>query len=152
MTPEGDLVLDGRGATTTFVCAGYDYDHDVAQPLLSLLPPVLHVPADPVGGGKVAALVTLLAGELGTRDAGARAAVARLIDLLLIHAVRAWSATAGEQPSWLRALNDPVSRGRSPCCTSAPRSRGRSSAWRRRSTSRAPRSPGASPSWSASRR
>src|SRR3954449_4867033 len=30
MTPEGDLVLGGTGATTTFVCAGYDYDHDVA--------------------------------------------------------------------------------------------------------------------------
>ena len=52
---------------------------------------------------------SLLAGELGTRDAGARAAVARLIDLLLIHAVRAWSASAdGEPPSWLRALHDPV--------------------------------------------
>jgi len=108
MTPEGDLVLGGAGATTTFVCAGYDYDHDVAQPLLSLLPPVLHVPADPVVGTKVAAVVALLAGELGERDAGARAAVARLIDLLLIHAVRAWSATAAEHPSWLRALNDPV--------------------------------------------
>jgi AraC-like DNA-binding protein len=56
----------------------------------------------------VTAVVTLLAGELGERDAGARAAVARLIDLLLIHAVRAWSASAAERPSWLRALNDPV--------------------------------------------
>ncbi len=108
MTPEGDLVLGGLGATTTFVCAGYDYDHDVAQPLLSLLPPVLHVPADPVTGAKVAAVVALLAGELGTRDAGARSAVARLIDLLLIHAVRAGSALAGDRPSWLHALNDPV--------------------------------------------
>src|SRR5215468_8672826 len=52
---------------------GYEYDHDVAQPLLSLLPPVLHVPADPVAGTKIAAVVTLLAGELGVRDAGARA-------------------------------------------------------------------------------
>jgi AraC-like DNA-binding protein len=107
MTPEGDLVLGGAGATTTFVCAGYDYDHDVAQPLLALLPRVLHVPADPVAGTKIAAVVALLAGELGVRDAGARVVVARLIDLLLIHAVRAWSATA-EERSWLRALNDPV--------------------------------------------
>jgi AraC-like DNA-binding protein len=108
MTPEGDLVLGGAGATTTFVCAGYEYDHDVAQPLLSLLPPVLHVPADPVAGAKIAAVVALLAGELGVRDAGARVAVARLIDLLLIHAMRAWGASADEHPSWLRALNDPV--------------------------------------------
>ena len=109
MTADGDLLLAGPGAATTFVCAGYDYDHDVAQSLLSLLPAVLHVPADPVAGSQISALVSLLAGELGTRDAGARAAVARLIDLLLIHAVRAWSASAdGEPPSWLRALHDPI--------------------------------------------
>src|SRR5512132_2558095 len=109
MTEDGDLLLAGPGAATTFVCAGYDYDHDVAPSLLSLLPAVLHVPADPVAGSKVTAVIALLAGELGTRDAGARAAVGRLIDLLLIHAVRAWAASAaGEAPSWLRALNDPV--------------------------------------------
>ncbi len=109
MTPEGDLLLEGDGALTTIVCAGYDYDQDVAQSLLSLLPPVLHVPGEPVQGAKIGAVVALLAAELGTRDAGARAAVARLIDLLLIQAVRAWSAAAtDERPSWLRALNDPV--------------------------------------------
>jgi AraC-like DNA-binding protein len=109
MTSDGDLLLDGPGAVTTFVCAGYDYDHDVAQSLLSLLPAVLHMPADPVAGSQVTTLVSLLAGELGVRQAGARAAVARLIDLLLIHVVRAWSASAdAEAPSWLRALRDPV--------------------------------------------
>jgi AraC-like DNA-binding protein len=109
MTPDGDLRLEGNGAVTTIVCAGYDYDQEVAQSLLSLLPRVLHVPADPVQGAKIAAVVALLAAELGTRDAGARAAVDRLIDLLLIQAVRAWSASAaGGPPSWLRALNDPV--------------------------------------------
>jgi hypothetical protein len=50
MTPDGDLELAGHGAVTTFVCAAYDYDLDVAQPLMGLLPHVLHVPADPVTG------------------------------------------------------------------------------------------------------
>ncbi len=57
MTADGDLLLAGSGAATTFVCAGYDYDHDVAQSLLSLLPTVLHVPADPVAGSQISALV-----------------------------------------------------------------------------------------------
>jgi AraC-like DNA-binding protein len=74
--PAGEVVLEGPGATTTFVCAGYEYDHDIAQPLLALLPPVLHVPADPVNGGATAALVQLLAGEVGLRDPGARALAA----------------------------------------------------------------------------
>jgi AraC-like DNA-binding protein len=109
MTAEGDLPLDGPGAATTFVCAGYDYDHDIAQPLLALLPPVLHIPADPVGGAPTAALVSLLASEVGRRSPGSRAAAARLIDLLLISVVRAWAdANGGNRASWLSALRDPT--------------------------------------------
>ena len=110
MTPEGDLELGGRGATTTFVCAAYDYDLDVAQPLMSLLPSVLHVPADPVAGRSVAAIVDLLAGEIGVRGAGSRAAAARLIDLLLIEAIRRWTQQrpADGPPTWLTALRDPL--------------------------------------------
>src|SRR5437763_209983 len=67
MSAEGDLTIGARGAETAFVCAGYDYDLDVAHPLMSLLPPVMHIPADPVGGRKLAALVELLAAEVDVR-------------------------------------------------------------------------------------
>src|SRR4051794_32110533 len=50
MTPDGDLTLGASGAVTTFVCAAIDYDLDVGEPLMGLLPPVIHVPADPVAG------------------------------------------------------------------------------------------------------
>ena len=110
MTPDGDLNLGGAGAVTTFVCAAYDYDLDVAQPLMGLLPHVLHVPVDPVGGRSVAAIVDLLAGEIGLKEAGSRAAAARLIDLLLIAAIRRWAEEQpdGAPPSWLAALRDPL--------------------------------------------
>ncbi|MGZ6675065.1 MAG: cupin domain-containing protein, partial [Solirubrobacteraceae bacterium] len=29
MTPDGDLVIAGAGAVTRFICAAYDYDHEV---------------------------------------------------------------------------------------------------------------------------
>jgi AraC-like DNA-binding protein len=110
MTPEGQLELPGNGSVATFVCAGYDYDLEVAQPLMSLLPDVLHVPADPIAGRNIAAIVELLASEIGLREAGARAATARLIDLLLIAAIRRWAEEQPEsgRPSWLTALRDPV--------------------------------------------
>lgn len=110
MTPEGDLELTGHGAVTTFVCAGYDYDLEVAQPLMRLLPRVLHVPAHPVAGRNIAAIVELLASEIGMREAGSRAAAARLIDLLLIAAIRRWAEEQPERaaPSWLTALHDPL--------------------------------------------
>ena len=110
MTPAGELTLGAHGAATTFVCAAYDYDSEVAQSLMRALPDVMHVPADPVAGRDVAALVDLLAGEVGERGAGARSATARLIDLLLIAAIRRWLASEPEDrpPGWLTALRDPV--------------------------------------------
>ena len=110
MTPEGDLVLGSSGAATTFVCAAFDYDLDIAEPLMSRLPPLIHVPADPVNGRDIAVIVELLAMEVGARRPGARAAVARLIDTLLIAVIRGWLEREGgdESPSWLRALRDPA--------------------------------------------
>jgi AraC-like DNA-binding protein len=110
MSPAGDLTLGTGGPTTTFVCAAYDYDSEVAQPLMRALPDVIHVPADPVAGGDIAALVALLAHEVGERHAGARSATARLIDLLLIASVRRWldRLDEGEVPSWLTGLRDPL--------------------------------------------
>src|SRR5512144_1998491 len=49
-----------------------------------LLTPVIHMSADPVAGRDVAAIVGLLAMEVGARRPGSRAAAARLIDTLLI--------------------------------------------------------------------
>jgi AraC-like DNA-binding protein len=107
---DGGLQFDGPGAATTFVCAGYDYDHDVAGRLMGLLPAVLHVPADPVHERDTAAIVALLASEVGGASAGSRAAVARLIDLLLIAAIRSWARRQPPdgRPSWLVALRDPT--------------------------------------------
>jgi hypothetical protein len=72
---------------------------DVAQPRTRLLPPVLHVPADPVGGR-----------DIGAREAGSRVAAARLIDLLLVAAIRRWAEQqpVDGAPSWLTALRDPM--------------------------------------------
>ena len=110
MTPEGDLLVGASGAATTFVCAAFDYDLDVAEPLTRLLPDLIHVPADPVAGRDIAAIVELLAVEVGARQPGSRAATARLIDMLLIAAIRDWleRQAGGEPPSWLRALRDPT--------------------------------------------
>src|SRR4051794_6962476 len=97
-TPEGDMVIQGPGAGTRLLCAAYDYDHEVAHPLMSQLPPILHVPAGmPGDDGGVAATLRLLALELGGRPHGSRAAVGRLIDVMLLHVMRAWLRLQDEQ-------------------------------------------------------
>ncbi len=114
MDERGELKLGSGGARTTFVCASYDYDLQFAQRLMALLPPVLHVPADPAGGREVAALVELLAEEVDGDGAGSDVATTRLIDLLLIATIRSWLSTAegrDQRPSWLLALRDPTAAG-----------------------------------------
>jgi len=106
----GEIVLDGAGASTQFICAAYDYDHDVAHPLLGLLPPVLVLSErDAPETGSLASTLRLLRHELATTRAGGAAIVNRLIDILFVHVVRAWVAEhAADDASWLRALRDPI--------------------------------------------
>src|SRR4051794_14703 len=108
MTPDGDLLIAGPGATTRFICAAYDYDHEVAHPLLSLLPPVVHIPADAPGdGGPIQSTLRLLGGELGGRSPGSRSVVARLTDVLFVQVLREWLERESGGACWLRALRDP---------------------------------------------
>ena len=94
---------------------------------MSLLPPVIHVPADPVGARDVAAIVELLAQESALRRPGSRAAAARLLDMLLIAAVRHWVDTHDDaDASWLRALRDPTSPRHCAPARPTPARRGRS--------------------------
>src|SRR3954469_1757194 len=108
MTPDGDLVIDGPGAVTRFICAAYDYDREVAHPLLSLLPAVVHIPASAPGdGGPIQSTLWLLAGELGGRSPGSRSVVTPLTDGLFVQLLREWLARGHGGACWLRALRDP---------------------------------------------
>lgn len=107
MSPAGDLDLGGSGVETRFLCASYVYDHDVAQPLMALLPDVLHLSAGELAHGSIESTVRLLTHEVRGSDPGSRAIVNRLIDVLLVQVLRVWlSDHADGPPSWLHALGD----------------------------------------------
>jgi AraC-like DNA-binding protein len=110
--PNGELHLGGPGAATRILCAGYDYDTEVTHPFLGLLPPVLHVAtAQPETGPWVRSVLDLLAHETGDQTlTGSPAVAVRLLDVLLVHVVRAWLDHGDALPaaSWLRGLRDPV--------------------------------------------
>jgi AraC-like DNA-binding protein len=110
INPDGDVKIGGDGPLTSFLRAGYEYDLEGAQPLMSSLPEVLHMPAAEGRERRVAGIVEMLAGEVGARGSGSRAAAARLLDLLLIEGIRHWvrHGQEGAQPSWLAALRDPT--------------------------------------------
>jgi AraC-like DNA-binding protein len=111
VTPEGDLLIPGPGSASRFLCAGFSYDNELAHPLLSLLPPVLHVsPADEGPETPLQSTLRLLMGELSRHQIGSEAAVKRLIEVLFVHVIRAWldTAPASTLPSWLTGLRDAV--------------------------------------------
>lgn len=111
VTATGDLVIPGPGSPSRFLCAGFSYDNELAHPLLSLLPPVLHVsPADEGLDTPLQSTLRLLMGELSRHQIGSEAAVERLIEVLFVHVIRSWLNTSAEStpPSWLTGLRDAV--------------------------------------------
>ncbi|MGC4878422.1 AraC family transcriptional regulator [Micromonospora sp. DT43] len=94
----------GPHGSTVLLTGTYQLPGAVSRRLLGALPPLLVVPADEGRGP----LVPLLAQEV-TRDAPGQAAVLdRLLDLLLIDALRTWFGRPDAAPGWYRAAGDPV--------------------------------------------
>ena len=111
LTAAGDLVIPGPGSPSRFLCAGFSYDTELAHPLLSLLPPVLHVSATNEGPDTpLQSTLRLLMGELSRHKIGSEAVVERLIEVLFVHTIRSWLDTSADStpPSWLTGLRDSV--------------------------------------------
>jgi AraC-like DNA-binding protein len=111
LTAEGNLVIPGPGPPSRFLCAGYSYDNELAHPLLSLLPPVLHISqADEGPDTPLQSTLRLLMGELTRRQIGSEAAVERLIEVMFVHVIRSWLELSADStpPSWLTGLRDAV--------------------------------------------
>ncbi len=102
-------VADAAVEPTVLQCAGYELSEEAAHPLLSLLPPIVRLPADQTqSDSELEMLLRLIGQEIAKRDAGSELVVPRLIDALFVYILRAWLR---EQPEgsggWLGALRDP---------------------------------------------
>jgi len=100
----------GGGSSTHVICAGFEYDHEVAQPLLSLMPPVLFLSGQGMAeGSPVQATLRVLRHELAARTSGSATVIDRLLDVLFVQVIRAWLGTGDRSgASWLQALRDPT--------------------------------------------
>ncbi|MEW1688383.1 AraC family transcriptional regulator [Streptomyces sp. NPDC091265] len=92
------------GAATMLV-GTYLLDGEISRRLLDALPPLVLLPAD----GRSSPLLTLLDGEIARDEPGQSVVLDRLLDLLLIDALRTWFSRPGAKaPAWYRAMGDPV--------------------------------------------
>jgi AraC-like DNA-binding protein len=110
--PAHECLLEGTGggSSTHVICAGFEYDHEFAQPLLSLMPPVLFLSGQEIAeGSPVQSTLRVLRHELATRTSGSATVIDRLIDVLFVQVIRSWlGAEEYSGTSWLQALRDPT--------------------------------------------
>ncbi len=102
-------VAPGTGPPTEVVCGAYAFAGDLCDGLLAALPPVVHVPA---GAGEddapLRSALALLADEVARSAPGQQTVLDRLLDLLLVYALRAhFRRPDATPPRWYAALDDP---------------------------------------------
>jgi AraC-like DNA-binding protein len=106
----GAFRAGGNGVITKLVCGGMQFDNAATDPLLALLPPLIHVKGkDRDGATWLRALASQILEELDSSRAGAQAVVTRLADILFIKAVRTYFEQNIDTAryGWLAAVRDP---------------------------------------------
>src|SRR5262245_697665 len=103
------LCNSGRGAETRLICGAFRFERDHVHPLLSLLPPLIHLEsADGQMPKWLEATVRLLAAETRAPRAGTETIVTRLTDVIFVQLLRAWAERLPVgKGGWLGALRDP---------------------------------------------
>ena len=99
-----DRVSDDPQATV-FLCGAYRFSGDVGQGLLAALPQV--IPLSPVIGDPMREVINLLSRELAVPEPGQNTVLDRLLDILLVLAVRSSFRQSATAPRWYRAAADP---------------------------------------------
>ena len=111
-TPDNNGILraGGDGPMTGLVCGGMQFENGATDPLLAVLPPLLHVKRTEEGARPWLRLtVEHILAELDSGGAGAKEVVIRLADILFIQAVRAYFQENADTAEfgWLAAVRDP---------------------------------------------
>jgi AraC-like DNA-binding protein len=101
----------GGGAETALICGFFRFEGSRTHPLLSVLPPLLHIQGD--GGetmwttGWLGSTLRFLAAEARHPRPGTETLISRLTDVIFVQALRAWIEGQPEGVGgWLGALRD----------------------------------------------
>lgn len=106
-TPDADVARVG-GSDTVVLGGSVTFDAENADFLLDLLPDFLQVPRTSAASGAIATVLSLMEGEIERASIGSQIIGARLADILVIEAVRAFSGSGPRvEIGWLGALADP---------------------------------------------
>jgi AraC-like DNA-binding protein len=101
--------VGGDGPVTSIIIGHFTLGSAPRNALLASLPAAIHLPAGALSASpQLAGLVPLILSESASPGAGGSIVLARLADLLFVHALRHWISTAGQSACGLRAVADPA--------------------------------------------
>jgi AraC-like DNA-binding protein len=101
--------VGGDGPVTSIIIGHFTLGRAPRNALLASLPAAIHLPAGTMSASpQLAGLVPLILSESASPGAGGSIVLARLADLLFVHALRHWISTAGQSACGLRAVADPA--------------------------------------------
>jgi AraC-like DNA-binding protein len=100
----GDEPTGDRRASV-FLCGAYRFSGDVGRGLLEALPPIL--PLSAAADDPLHDVIALLSRELAASAPGQQTVLDRLLDVLLVLAIRACFERSPNAPGWYRASADP---------------------------------------------
>lgn len=95
---------DDRRATV-FLCGAYRFSGDVGEGLLGALPQVM--PLSAAVGDPLHDVIAVLSRELAAAEPGQQTVLDRLLDILLVLAIRTSFKTSTSAPRWFQASADP---------------------------------------------
>lgn len=101
--------LGGDGPQTRLITGAFRFEGDNMPSMLAVLPAVIHIPKRlrTEDAGRLEGLAHFLLAEAEEPQPGAALMISRLIDVLVIRAMRIWVRTAPpENKGWLGALAD----------------------------------------------
>jgi AraC-like DNA-binding protein len=99
-----DEHCDDRRATV-FLCGAYRFSGDVGEGLLGALPQIL--PLSAAVGDPLHDVIAVLSRELAASEPGQQTVLDRLLDILLVLAIRTSFKTSSSAPRWFQASADP---------------------------------------------
>src|SRR5262249_61439771 len=98
--------LGGKGAVTSFMCGGAEFETGASNPLIAILPPVLHLKRTEERW--LGPLAQQILAELETGSPEGTEVITRLTEILFIRAVRAYIGRKIEtvESGWLAGVRD----------------------------------------------
>jgi AraC-like DNA-binding protein len=99
--------VGGAGPSSRLVGGFFGFEGSPLPVITSALPTVVHIPRSDAGAPPwLAAISHFLVDEARVPDPGSSLMISRLIDLLVIRALRSWASTQTHRTGWLAGLGE----------------------------------------------